>query len=43
MEAMIDGSGSDGVFAAAVNANDGMVVVALIGAALENFEINKFH
>ncbi len=33
MEAMVDGSSGDGVFAAAVNANDGMVAVASTAAA----------
>jgi hypothetical protein len=28
MEAMVDGGGSNGIFAAAINANDGMVAVA---------------
>jgi hypothetical protein len=30
MEAAVDGSGGDGVFAAAINANDGMVAAASV-------------
>jgi hypothetical protein len=33
MEATVDGSGGNGIFAADVNANDGMVVAASTAAA----------
>ncbi len=33
MEAVVDGSSSNGIFAAAFNANDGMVATALTAAA----------